>query len=185
MTTRGSTVEKNRVEGTPRPDALRAGSRLRIRGAGHPGGPRSSRIRPPKIAHSPLTVVDLRAETLAMHVGDPTRVLTRVNESGLRFSVGQGQGLWHLHSTTDECFLVLRGRLLLDLKDGTTISVGRHQLVTVPAGVVHRPRAVVPTVTLCFKHLVGPTRLLEDVAPRRGRTLTIRRRRRASRSSSS
>ena len=66
MTTRGSTVEKNRVEGTPRPDALRAGSRLRIRGAGHPGGPRSSRIRPPKIAHSPLTVVDLRAETLAI-----------------------------------------------------------------------------------------------------------------------
>jgi mannose-6-phosphate isomerase-like protein (cupin superfamily) len=118
--------------------------------------------------------VDLGAETLTLNVGDPSRVLARVNESGLRFSVFRGGGAWHVHPASDECFLVLRGALLLDLKDGRTIRVGRHQLVTVPAGLVHRPRADVRTVTLCFKPLIAPTRFLEDDAPRRHRAPTSR-----------
>jgi len=178
MATRDSTVEKNRAEGTPRPDAFRAGPRLPVRRAGYPGGSRSSRTRQPKIAHPPLTVVDLGAETLTLNVGDPSRVLTRVNENGLRFSVVRGGGLWHVHPASDECFLVLRGALLLDMKNGRTIRVGRHQLVTIPAGLMHRPRAIVRTVTLCFKPLDAPTNFLEHDAPSRDRARTISPRRR-------
>jgi len=159
MATRDSTVEKHRAAGTPRPDGVRAGSQA-------------------KIAHPPLTVVDLGAETLSLNVGDPSRVLTRVNDNGVRFSVFRGRGLWHVHPASDECFLVLRGALLLDMKNGRTIRVGRHQLVTIPAGVMHRPRAVVRTVALCFKPLAAPTHFLEDDAPARDRARTISPRRR-------
>ncbi len=34
--------------------------------------------------------------------------------------------------------------------------------MTVPAGLPHRPRAIVRTVTLCFKPLVAPTQFLEE-----------------------
>jgi mannose-6-phosphate isomerase-like protein (cupin superfamily) len=174
MATREHAVERTRAEGPPRPDAFRAGPRLPVYRAGDRRGSRSTPTRLPKIAHPPLTVVDLGAETLTLNVGDPSRVLARVNESGLRFSVFRGGGAWHVHPASDECFLVLRGALLLDLKDGRTIRVGRHQLVTVPAGLVHRPRADVRTVTLCFKLLIAPTRFLEDDAPRRHRAPTSR-----------
>jgi mannose-6-phosphate isomerase-like protein (cupin superfamily) len=160
MATRDNTVERKRANGTPRPEGIRAGRRL------------------PKIVHAPLAVVDLGAETRTLNVGDPSRVLARMNDSGLRFSVFRGVGIWHVHPATDECFLVLRGGLLLDLKDGRTIRVGRHQLVTVPAGLVHRPRAIVRTVALCFKHLVGRTQFLEDDASGRDPRPAIPHRRR-------
>jgi mannose-6-phosphate isomerase-like protein (cupin superfamily) len=41
----------------------------------------------------------------------------------------------------DEFFLVLEGRLLIDLEDGETVTVEPHQGYTVPRGVAHRTRA--------------------------------------------
>jgi mannose-6-phosphate isomerase-like protein (cupin superfamily) len=46
----------------------------------------------------------------------------------------------HVHEDTDEIFIVLSGRLHLDLPD-RSISLDPLDIFTVPRGVRHRPRA--------------------------------------------
>ena len=99
-----------------------------------------------------LAVADLADEATSLGPGLPSRVIARINENQLRLSVYAGEGNWHSHPTADELFLVLDGELTLDLEDGTAVTIGPRQVVTIPAGTVHRPRASVASTILCFKH---------------------------------
>ena len=51
-----------------------------------------------------------------------------------------GEFVWHEHAASDDFFLVLSGRLAIDLPDGT-VELGPGELYVVPRGVQHRPRA--------------------------------------------
>ena len=52
----------------------------------------------------------------------------------------QGEFNWHSHPETDDFFMVLKGRLTIDMRDGAvTLSPG--QIYVVPKGIEHRPRA--------------------------------------------
>jgi mannose-6-phosphate isomerase-like protein (cupin superfamily) len=64
-----------------------------------------------------------------------------VNGAVVRLGILQGDFHWHKHDEQDEFFLVLEGRLLIDLEGRETVSLDRHQGYTVPRGVVHRTRA--------------------------------------------
>ncbi len=110
---------------------------------------------------TPVTMVDLADQAASLAPGLPSRVIGRINESCLRLSVFAGEGNWHAHPTSDELFVVLEGELLLDVFAEGTVAVGPGQVVTVPAGVMHRPRAEARTVILCFKHLVAETEYYE------------------------
>jgi mannose-6-phosphate isomerase-like protein (cupin superfamily) len=52
----------------------------------------------------------------------------------------KGEFVWHSHSDTDDFFLVLKGRLKIELRD-QTIELGPGELFVVPKGVEHRPVA--------------------------------------------
>jgi mannose-6-phosphate isomerase-like protein (cupin superfamily) len=80
-----------------------------------------------------------------------------VNTSCVRLAVFHGEYRWHHHPTSDELFLVVEGRLEIDLVDGPTLALGPWQSVVVPAGVVHRTRAVGRTVNLTFEALGAET----------------------------
>ena len=73
--------------------------------------------------------------------------LTKVNDSVVRVGIVQGEYHWHKHDNDDEFFLVLEGRLFVDLED-RTIELGPSQCVTVSRGVKHRTRAPQKTVML-------------------------------------
>ena len=47
---------------------------------------------------------------------------------------------WHKHDDTDDFFLVLRGELTIELRDGS-VTLRPGQLFIVPKGVEHRPVA--------------------------------------------
>jgi mannose-6-phosphate isomerase-like protein (cupin superfamily) len=47
---------------------------------------------------------------------------------------------WHQHDDTDDFFLVLKGRLTIQLRDGN-VSLGPGELFVVPKGVEHCPVA--------------------------------------------
>jgi mannose-6-phosphate isomerase-like protein (cupin superfamily) len=47
---------------------------------------------------------------------------------------------WHKHHETDDFFLVLKGRLVIELRD-QSVSLGPGELFVVPKGVEHRPVA--------------------------------------------
>ena len=87
--------------------------------------------------------------------------LCHVNDAVVRIGIVQGEFHWHHHDDEDELFLVLEGRLLLDIRgdDGEhTVTLEQHQGYTVPAGVVHRTRAPERTVMLMVEKAgVQPT----------------------------
>ena len=51
-----------------------------------------------------------------------------------------GEFVWHKHDDTDDFFLVLKGRLIIELRD-RSVSLGPGELFVVPKGVEHRPVA--------------------------------------------
>jgi mannose-6-phosphate isomerase-like protein (cupin superfamily) len=85
------------------------------------------------------------------------QTLTQVNDSVVRLGVVEGEYHWHKHDNDDEFFFVLHGQLLIDLED-QTIELNSNQGVTIPKGVMHRPRAPKKTVMLMVEtNAIQPT----------------------------
>jgi mannose-6-phosphate isomerase-like protein (cupin superfamily) len=68
------------------------------------------------------------------------RIVARYNDSKVMVAKVRGEFVWHSHADTDDCFLVLAGRLTLQLRDGD-VELRPGDLYVVPAGVEHCPRA--------------------------------------------
>ncbi|MFT3676074.1 MAG: cupin domain-containing protein [Chitinophagaceae bacterium] len=48
--------------------------------------------------------------------------------------------VWHSHENEDELFMVFKGTLIMDFREGHTVHVGEGEILIVPKGVEHRPR---------------------------------------------
>lgn len=48
--------------------------------------------------------------------------------------------VWHSHEHEDELFMVFKGTLFMDFRDGRTVEVKEGEILIVPRGVEHRPR---------------------------------------------
>lgn len=79
------------------------------------------------------------------------QTLTKVNGSVVRIGIVEGEFHWHKHDNDDEFFFVIEGQLFIDLKD-KTIVLNPQQGVTIPKGVLHRPRALIKTVMLMVEN---------------------------------
>ncbi|HWD69464.1 MAG TPA: cupin domain-containing protein [Solirubrobacteraceae bacterium] len=62
----------------------------------------------------------------------------------------QGPFVWHKHDDTDDFFLVIAGRLTIQLRDGN-VELGPGELFVVPRGVEHRPTADEETLVLLIE----------------------------------
>lgn len=113
------------------------------------------------IRYPPLVVIDIAADAAAVTEGYRNQVLSRVNTSCLRLAVLSGEYPWHHHPRSDELFLVVEGRLEIDLADGRTVRLEPWQSIVVPAGTVHRTRGVGRTVNLCLEELAADTVFVE------------------------
>jgi mannose-6-phosphate isomerase-like protein (cupin superfamily) len=96
-----------------------------------------------------LRLIDIPAEAAA-HEPWFNQTLTTVNDSVVRLGIIEGDFHWHHHDEEDEFFLVLEGRLLIDLAD-RTVTLEPHQGFTVPRGVEHRTRAPQRTTILMLE----------------------------------
>ncbi len=84
-----------------------------------------------------------------------------VNDHEIRMSVMTEQFRWHRHPNSDETFLGVDGELVIEFSDREII-VRAGQLVTVPAGVLHRTRpAGERSVNLTFER-VGAETVFEE-----------------------
>ncbi len=100
-----------------------------------------------------LTVVDIRAEQIAVTEAYRNQVLVDVNDDCMRLAVFEGEYRWHHHPDSDELFLVVAGTLQIDLEGGRRLELAEWQSVVIPAGTVHRTRAIGRTVNLtCEKN---------------------------------
>src|SRR6476469_243939 len=66
------------------------------------------------------------------------KVIARMNDYEVKVVKVDGEFVWHAHDDTDELFLVLHGRLRIQLRDGS-VDLGPGQLHVVPRGVEHCP----------------------------------------------
>jgi mannose-6-phosphate isomerase-like protein (cupin superfamily) len=67
-------------------------------------------------------------------VGDVNESQVKVAKFGATFD-------WHAHDNEDEAFLVLRGRIAIDFRDGVA-ELDEGDFIVVPKGVEHRPRSL-------------------------------------------
>ena len=92
------------------------------------------------MADAAPTVVNL-AEKLALFSDHwNPRIVGRYNGNEVRVSKLKGEFIWHSHADTDELFLVLKGRLTIEFRDGVS-TIGAGEFLVVPKGVEHRPVA--------------------------------------------
>lgn len=77
--------------------------------------------------------------TLSRAVTEPYRnvSLGEVNDHEIRMSVMTEQFRWHRHPDSDETFFGVEGELVIEFVDHEVV-VKPGQLVTVPAGTLHR-----------------------------------------------
>jgi mannose-6-phosphate isomerase-like protein (cupin superfamily) len=68
-----------------------------------------------------------------------------VNEMHVKVVKLAGELVWHHHDDEDELFLVVSGRLLMQLRDGAR-EAGPGELIIVPRGVEHCPKALTDEV---------------------------------------
>jgi mannose-6-phosphate isomerase-like protein (cupin superfamily) len=78
------------------------------------------------------------------------RTLCAVNDAVVRLGVLDGDFHWHKHDGEDEFFLVLEGRLDIELED-RIVTLLPNQAFTVPKGVMHFPHARGRTVVLMME----------------------------------
>src|SRR5713226_8628499 len=68
------------------------------------------------------------------------RAVARFNNCDVMVVKLKGEFVWHKHDDTDDFFLVLKGRLDIQLRD-RTVTLGPGEMYVVPKGVEHRPVA--------------------------------------------
>lgn len=67
------------------------------------------------------------------------KTVARLNDYDVHVVKVKGEFVWHKHDETDDFFLVLKGRLTIQMRDGD-VELGPGELFVVPRGVEHRPR---------------------------------------------
>ncbi|WGF88383.1 cupin domain-containing protein [Marinivivus vitaminiproducens] len=89
-------------------------------------------------------------------------VVARVNDHVVRMSVMTAPFYWHSHPDSDETFLGVEGRLIIDFED-KSVTLEPGEMLTVPAGVVHRTRpADARSVNLTVERRDASTERAED-----------------------
>ena len=92
-----------------------------------------------------MRVVDL-AETFGRFTDAwSPKIVGDVNDMHVKVVKLRGEFVWHHHDAEDELFLVVAGRLRMQLRDGDR-EVGPGQLIIVPRGVEHCPQALTDEV---------------------------------------
>jgi len=68
------------------------------------------------------------------------KIAGEVNDSYVKLAKLKGEFVWHQHPAEDELFLVVKGCLLIRLRDGE-IRLQEGEFVVIPRGVEHLPVA--------------------------------------------
>jgi mannose-6-phosphate isomerase-like protein (cupin superfamily) len=78
------------------------------------------------------------------------KIAGEVNDSYVKLVKFQGDFVWHKHDEEDEMFLVVKGSIIIKLRDGD-VSLGKGEFVIIPRGVEHMPVAEEEAHVLLFE----------------------------------
>jgi mannose-6-phosphate isomerase-like protein (cupin superfamily) len=78
------------------------------------------------------------------------RVVGELNGQHVKLVKLKGEFVWHRHEDADELFLVLKGRLRIEMRD-SAVSLAEGEFLIVPRGVLHRSVAEEEAHALLFE----------------------------------
>jgi mannose-6-phosphate isomerase-like protein (cupin superfamily) len=85
--------------------------------------------------------IDVAHELSQVEAHWTPRVVGQVNDQYVKVAKLLGELVWHAHEAEDEMFLVVSGRLRIQLPDDQEVVLGPGQFHVVPRGVQHNPIA--------------------------------------------
>jgi mannose-6-phosphate isomerase-like protein (cupin superfamily) len=68
------------------------------------------------------------------------KIIAQMNDYYFKIAKVQGEFIWHDHQETDEVFLVVKGQLEIQFRDGK-VTLSEGEIFVVPKGVKHKPVA--------------------------------------------
>jgi mannose-6-phosphate isomerase-like protein (cupin superfamily) len=89
----------------------------------------------------PLQPINLAAKLSTFSEHWQPRVVGQFNGNDLMVVKVKGEFVWHKHDDTDDFFLVLKGRIDIQMRE-EIVTLGPGEIFVVPKGVEHRPVAV-------------------------------------------
>ncbi len=78
------------------------------------------------------------------------KIVGEVNDSLVKLVKFKGEFVWHHHDHEDEMFLVVTGRMRMQLRDRNVV-VGPGEFIIIPHGVEHKPVADEETEVVLFE----------------------------------
>ena len=67
------------------------------------------------------------------------KIIGELNNQYVKICKLKDDFVWHSHENEDELFMVFKGTLLIDFRDGRTVELKEGEMLIVPRGVEHRP----------------------------------------------
>jgi len=84
--------------------------------------------------------------------------VARVNDQVVRMALLDGEFHWHEHTNEDELFYVIKGEIIIQLRNQSNISLYEGEMVVIPKGTEHCPKSSEPSYVLLFEPFVLKTR---------------------------
>ena len=81
------------------------------------------------------------------------KIIGELNGQHVKLAKLEGEFIWHDHKNEDELFYVIKGQLILELRD-QTITLNEGEMYIVPKGVEHKPIAKEEVHVLLFEPAV-------------------------------
>ncbi len=67
------------------------------------------------------------------------KIIGELNDQYVKLCKLKDDFVWHSHENEDELFMVFKGTLLMEFRDGRVVKVKQGEILIVPKGVEHRP----------------------------------------------
>lgn len=105
----------------------------------------------------PIIKLKDKIEEIAGRPWHPIEV-ARINDQVVRMALVKGEYHWHKHANEDELFYVLRGEIVIQIKDHPNIELGQGEMTVIPKAVEHCPKSSQDTYILMFEPYVLKSR---------------------------
>jgi len=78
------------------------------------------------------------------------KIAGELNRQYVKLAKLKGEFVWHKHDHEDELFLVIKGQLVIELRD-ESITLSKGEMVIIPKGIEHKPIAENEVEVLLFE----------------------------------
>jgi mannose-6-phosphate isomerase-like protein (cupin superfamily) len=99
--------------------------------------------------------VNLAEKFAQVHEYWSPRIIGDVQNMHVKIARLRGSFVWHQHAAEDELFLVLNGRLLIQVKESDAVTrdiwLDKGELLIIPRGMEHRPVAEEEVQVMLFE----------------------------------